>query len=83
MTLETLTEGYVWVDGKPLWHMRARLPSWSRSQKYLREMRKQIGMVFQHFNLFPNMSVLENVIELRFAPWARAETRRSPGPRSC
>jgi polar amino acid transport system ATP-binding protein len=26
-------------------------------------MRKQIGMVFQHFNLFPNMTVLQNVIE--------------------
>ena len=26
-------------------------------------MRKRIGMVFQHFNLFPNMTVMENLIE--------------------
>jgi len=63
MTLETLTEGYIWVDGKPLWHMRKDGQLVPANQKYLREMRKQIGMVFQHFNLFPNMTVLENVIE--------------------
>ena len=63
MTLETLTEGYIWVDGKPLWHMRKDSQLVPANQKYLREMRKQIGMVFQHFNLFPNMTVLQNVIE--------------------
>ena len=63
MTLETLTEGYIWVDGKPLWHMRKDGQLVPANQKYLREMRKQIGMVFQHFNLFPNMTVLQNVIE--------------------
>jgi polar amino acid transport system ATP-binding protein len=63
MTLETLTEGYIWVGGKPLWHMPSDGRLVPANEKYLREMRKQIGMVFQHFNLFPNMTVLQNVIE--------------------
>ena len=57
-------------------------------------MRKQIGMVFQHFNLFPNMSVLENVIEARIRPrpeprpggrpgQGAAEPRRSIGKGRC
>jgi polar amino acid transport system ATP-binding protein len=29
----------------------------------INEVRQQIGMVFQHFNLFPHMTVLENIIE--------------------
>lgn len=32
-------------------------------RKVLRESRKKIGMVFQHFNLFPHLSVEENIIE--------------------
>jgi polar amino acid transport system ATP-binding protein len=32
-------------------------------EKHLREMRKSIGMVFQHFYLFPHMTVLKNVME--------------------
>jgi polar amino acid transport system ATP-binding protein len=63
MTLETLTEGYIWVDGKPLWHMRKDGQLVPANQRYLREMRKQIGMVFQHFNLFPHRTALENIIE--------------------
>jgi polar amino acid transport system ATP-binding protein len=63
MTLETLTEGYIWVDDKPLWHKYKDGQLVPADQRYLRERRKQIGMVFQHFNLFPNMTVLQNVIE--------------------
>jgi polar amino acid transport system ATP-binding protein len=29
----------------------------------LNKMREKVGMVFQHFNLFPHMTVLENIIE--------------------
>ena len=32
-------------------------------QRALREMRCEIGMVFQHFNLWPHMSALQNVAE--------------------
>jgi polar amino acid transport system ATP-binding protein len=63
MTLETLSGGYIWVDGKPLWHEQKDGKLVPAGKKHLREMRKEIGMVFQHFNLFPNMTVLENLIE--------------------
>ncbi|MGH3357010.1 MAG: ectoine/hydroxyectoine ABC transporter ATP-binding protein EhuA [Nocardioidaceae bacterium] len=63
MTLETLTDGYIWVDNDPLWHMYKGDKLVPASEKYLRQVRKKIGMVFQQFNLFPNMSVLRNVTE--------------------
>ena len=63
MTLEELTGGHIWVGEQPLWHMRKGDKLVPANQKHLREVRKQIGMVFQHFNLFPNMTVLQNLIE--------------------
>jgi polar amino acid transport system ATP-binding protein len=63
MTLEDLTGGYIWVGDQPLWHMHKGKKLVPANQKHLREVRKQIGMVFQHFNLFPNMTVIENLCE--------------------
>ncbi|GAA0555077.1 ectoine/hydroxyectoine ABC transporter ATP-binding protein EhuA [Actinomadura livida] len=63
MTLETLNEGVIWIGDQTLWHMDRdgkRVPA---NQKHLHEMRKQVGMVFQQFNLFPNMNVLRNLTE--------------------
>ncbi|MEY3197290.1 MAG: Glutamine transport ATP-binding protein GlnQ [Pseudomonadota bacterium] len=51
--LELPSSGNIYIDGKKL------LPSSARS------IRGKIGMVFQHFNLFPHMNVLEN---LTYAP---------------
>ncbi len=34
-----------------------------RQRKRIRELRQRVGMVFQQFNLFPHMTVLENIIE--------------------
>ena len=63
MTLEELTDGYIRVGGVPLQYeekggKRVRIPD-----KRRRRTTTDIGMVFQHFNLFPNMTVLENIVE--------------------
>lgn len=49
--LETPTSGEVWVDHHLV----------TGNSKQLNLMRSEIGMVFQHFNLYPHMSVLDNV----------------------
>ncbi|MEU4925983.1 ectoine/hydroxyectoine ABC transporter ATP-binding protein EhuA [Streptomyces yokosukanensis] len=54
MTLTQPDEGTITVDGQRLF---------PAPEKQVREVRKKIGMVFQQFNLFPNMSVLRNVTE--------------------
>ena len=60
MTLENPDTGLIEVDGEPLWDCRegARLDA-----KKQAEVRRTIGMVFQHFNLFPHMTTLGNVTE--------------------
>jgi polar amino acid transport system ATP-binding protein len=54
MTLIKPDEGTITVAGEKLF---------PASEKQVREVRKNIGMVFQQFNLFPNMSVLRNITE--------------------
>ncbi|WP_105566400.1 ectoine/hydroxyectoine ABC transporter ATP-binding protein EhuA [Microbacterium halophytorum] len=63
MTLEELTDGYIFVDGQALTHELRGGKRVALKEKHRNEMRKRIGMVFQQFNLFPNMTVLENIIE--------------------
>jgi polar amino acid transport system ATP-binding protein len=63
MTLEKVNGGVVYVEGEPLSHMKRGGQLVPANERYLRTVRKKIGMVFQQFNLFPNMKVLENVTE--------------------
>lgn len=63
MTLERVTSGHIWVDGDPLSHMWQGGSLVPANEKHLRATRTKIGMVFQQFNLFPNMRVLRNVTE--------------------
>lgn len=63
MTLESINEGVIHVAGKPLWHQYKDDQLVPASEDHLREMRKEMGMVFQQFNLFPHMTVRRNVTE--------------------
>jgi len=49
--LEEIDSGTITVDGIPL----------DDSKKNRLEIRKEVGMVFQHFNLFPHLTVLKNI----------------------
>lgn len=50
--LEDYNSGNIYVDGYDLADPKVNI----------NKVRENIGMVFQHFNLFPNMSVLENIM---------------------
>lgn len=63
MTLERVDEGRIYVDGECLTHTRRGNREVPAGEAHLRVVRKKIGMVFQQFNLFPNMRVLRNVAE--------------------
>ncbi|QTX06167.1 ectoine/hydroxyectoine ABC transporter ATP-binding protein EhuA [Agromyces archimandritae] len=63
MTLEEATGGYIFIDGQPLTHEERGGKRVELKERHKNEIRKRIGMVFQQFNLFPNMTVIENIIE--------------------
>ena len=63
MTLEEITDGVIYVEGEPLTHMPKNGELVRASDGYIRKQRGKIGMVFQHFNLFPHMTALENCME--------------------
>jgi polar amino acid transport system ATP-binding protein len=77
--LEKLDGGRLSVDGELVGYREAggRLHE-LRESEVARE-RAQIGMVFQHFNLFPNMTAVENLtcapIRVKRLPRAQAEAR--------
>jgi polar amino acid transport system ATP-binding protein len=63
MTLEKVNAGTISVAGRYLSHMVKGGKLVPSDEKYCRDVRMRIGMVFQQFNLFPNMTVRGNLIE--------------------
>ena len=70
--METPTSGEVWFEGKLLTDPKCDL----------NRMRQRMGMVFQHFNLFPHLTVLENItlapvkLKLQTAEEAKANAQK-------
>jgi len=50
--LETITDGSVLIEGVDITDKKTNI----------NEIRTEVGMVFQHFNLFPHLTVLENIM---------------------
>lgn len=63
MTLEKVTSGRIQVGDEYLTHMERKGKLVPANEKHTRRVRKRVGMVFQQFNLFPNMKVLRNLTE--------------------
>jgi ABC-type histidine transport system ATPase subunit len=62
--LEPPDSGEVYIDGQPLGsRVDARGNRKPRSLAEINAMRRELGIVFQQFNLWPHMTVLGNVIE--------------------
>ena len=72
--LEAPGSGEVWLDGERIGMRTGRSGAVPLPLRQLRRQRSAIGMVFQHFNLFPHMTAIENVIE---APMAVLGLRRA------
>jgi polar amino acid transport system ATP-binding protein len=78
MTLERVDQGTIQVGGDYLSHMNRGGKLVPADEKHLRQVRNRIGMVFQQFNLFPNMNVLRNITEapIRVLGLARDEAEQ-------
>jgi polar amino acid transport system ATP-binding protein len=63
MTLEKIDFGRVEIAGESIWTMTRNGKEFPADRGHLRKVRSIVGMVFQHFNLFPHMNVLGNVTE--------------------
>lgn len=63
MTFERPDSGRVLLHGTDLWAMPRNGRLVPANERHLRRMRQKVGMVFQHYTLFPHMTVLKNVIE--------------------
>lgn len=67
--LEPISSGHIWVDGIPVHDHKTDI----------NKLRAEVGMVFQLFNLFPHLTVLDNITlaprHVRKVPKAEAEAQ--------
>jgi ABC-type polar amino acid transport system ATPase subunit len=77
--LEDYERGTITVDGEPIGYRREGKDRVRMSGRDIAAARAKIGMVFQSYNLFPHMSVLQNIVaapvRVKGVPRARAQAR--------
>lgn len=61
--LEKIDSGHIYIDGQMIGYHEVNGRLVEDKEAATARMRSQIGFVFQHFNLFPHKTALENVIE--------------------
>ncbi|WP_420963587.1 amino acid ABC transporter ATP-binding protein [Brucella sp. IR073] len=61
--LEAIQKGYIEVDGEQIGYKLRNNRLVKLSSNGIARQRRKIGMVFQQFNLYPHMTVLQNIIE--------------------
>lgn len=61
--LEIADAGEIWVDGEQIRMVQKAGKNRPASQKQVDHIRSELGMVFQSFNLWSHMTILQNVIE--------------------
>ncbi|WSQ41143.1 amino acid ABC transporter ATP-binding protein [Streptomyces sp. NBC_01224] len=75
--LEKIDGGSLSVDGAPVGYRQQANRLYELKEREIARARRDIGMVFQRFNLFPHMTALDNVMEapVKVAGVTRAEAR--------
>ena len=81
--LEHIDSGSIWVDGEFIGFGRTRGSHLRQLPEGLvARQRAKIGMVFQDFNLFPHMTVLENLVEAPRAVLKKGPDQATAGART-
>ncbi|MDF3840011.1 amino acid ABC transporter permease/ATP-binding protein [Cupriavidus basilensis] len=65
--LERVDDGFIDIDGELIGYRQEGEILYELKEKEVLRRRADVGMVFQNFNLFPHLSVLENIIEAPLA----------------
>ncbi|NKB79564.1 amino acid ABC transporter ATP-binding protein [Ochrobactrum daejeonense] len=71
--LENVNSGQILLDG-----VQVNQPLTGRAfERHINAVRQQMGMVFQHFNLFPHLTVMENITlgPIKLKGWSKQEAQ--------
>ncbi|MDQ0778250.1 polar amino acid transport system ATP-binding protein [Streptomyces aurantiacus] len=69
--LEKVDQGWISVDGSLVGYRRSGDKLYELREREILRQRTRIGFVFQNFNLFPHLTVLENIVEAPVAALRR------------